>query len=89
MGVQLPLPAQWARLVTAREPRDQLSALRLDVVEAKAEIRKVLDRLAARHGISARDVTYAMESYADSLLADTVYHVERDLTHEIEANDLP
>ena len=43
--------------------------------EAKAEPREVLERLAERHGISQKDVTYAIEGYADDMLSDLVYAV--------------
>jgi hypothetical protein len=45
--------------------------------------------LAAKHAIPKRDVTYAMERYADSLLSDVVYNVERAIEHEIEGQTEP
>ena len=87
MVVQLPLPAQWARLESRRNPRDQLDQLHRDAIETKAEIRAALDRLATRHGISAKDVAYAMDGYADNLLGDAIYNLERNLEREIEDED--
>jgi len=55
----------------------------------KARIREVLDELADRHGISVREVTYGIESYADDMLSDTIYEAERALEHEIEAHTTP
>jgi len=87
MVVQLPLPAHWARLESRRDPRDRLAQLHRDALDAKAAIRAALDRLAERHGIAAKDVAYAMDGYADSLLDDAIYNLERELEREIEAND--
>jgi hypothetical protein len=87
MSTQLKLPAQWALLETRRDPRDRLEALHKDILVAKAEILDVLDRLAERHGISARDITYAVEGYADDLLSDATYGVASELEHEVEAED--
>jgi len=43
-----------------------------------------LEGVAARHGITARDVNEAIEGYADDMLSDMIFHVERDLEREIE-----
>jgi hypothetical protein len=60
-------------------PAGGCSQTHLDVREAKAELREVLERLAERHGIPQKDVTYALEGYADDMLSDLVYNVGRDL----------
>ena len=86
MLTQLPLPATWARLAPRRDPQDRLAILKADVVEAKAKIRAVLDELAERHDVSAKDVDEAM-GYADDMLSDAIYSVERALEHEIEEQD--
>lgn len=87
MSLQLPLPAGWARnYVSMRDPRDRLDALMSDREDAKAEIRLVLDRLADRHSVPARDVTSAMASIDDTL-NDLLYDNERGLHHEIEGQD--
>jgi hypothetical protein len=39
-------------------------------------------RLAERHGISQKDINYAIDGYADDMLSDLVYSVERDLEHQ-------
>jgi hypothetical protein len=87
MSTQLKLPAQWPLLETRRDPRDRLEALHKDVLVAKAEIREVLDRLAERHGISARDITYSMDGYADDMLSDATYGLSSELEREAEAQD--
>jgi hypothetical protein len=66
--------------------RGRLESLRADTVDAKAKVGEVLDALAIKHDITARDVTYAM-AYADDLLADTIYTAERELEREIEGED--
>ena len=86
MQVQLSLPATWARLAPRRDPNDRLATLKSDVVEAKAKIRAVLDELAERHGVPSKDIGDAM-GYADDMLSDAVYSVERALEHEIEEQD--
>lgn len=86
MLTQLPLPATWARLAPRREPRDRLVGLKADVVAAKAKIRSVLDELAERHDLSAKDIDDAM-GYADDMLGDAVYNLERALEHEVEDQD--
>jgi hypothetical protein len=84
MSIQLPLPARWASVKSRRDPRDRLVALQDDIAGAKAAIKAVMDGVAARHGITDRDVDEALEGYADDMLADMVFHVERDLEREIE-----
>jgi hypothetical protein len=47
----------------------------------------VLERLAARHGIEQRDIPYAIDGYADDMLSDLVYGIERDLEHRCEEGE--
>jgi hypothetical protein len=90
MGSQLPLPAKRARSFESRSaPHDRLEQLHADQRAAKAELREVLERLAERHGISQKDINYAIDGYADDMLSDHVYSVERDLEHECEAGSTP
>jgi hypothetical protein len=85
MGSQFPLPMGLKPGgVNRRDPRDSLEQLRADRREPKAQIREVLERLAERHGISQKDVAYAIDGYADDMLSDLAYSVERDMEHEIE-----
>jgi hypothetical protein len=89
MGSQHPLPANAPPAFESRYgPRDRLEQLHVDRREAKAELRDVLERLAERHGISQKDIIYAIDGYADDMLSDLVYSVERDLEHESEAGSL-
>jgi hypothetical protein len=88
MAIQLPLPARWAQLESRRyDPRGRLDALRRDVLSTKAVIRSALDELAARHGIAAKHITYAVEGYADDMLSDAIYNLERALERELENED--
>ena len=84
MSIQLPLPGRWASVESRRDPRDRLIALQDDIAGAKAAIKTVMGGVAERHGITARDVQEAIEGYADDMLADMIFHVERDLEREIE-----
>jgi hypothetical protein len=86
MGVQLRLPGlpAFPRL-TSRDPRDLLRQLERDKADARAEIREVLDRLAAKHGIKARAINYVIADYAAHMLDDATYEVQRELEFEIEA----
>jgi len=86
MSTQLRLPAAWALRESRADPQTRLNTLRADTVEAKAKIREVLDALAVKHDIPVKDVTYAM-AYADDMLADTIYNVERELEREVEGED--
>jgi hypothetical protein len=86
MGSQLYLPAGWARRLESRlDPVERLAELEKDRSEAKADIREILDRLAEKHGATAREVTVAMRSIDDTL-GDLLYDQERMLQHEIEDN---
>jgi hypothetical protein len=54
------------------------------VLTTKAAIRSALDELATRHGIPRKDVDYAVEGYADDMLSDAIYNVERGLERELK-----
>lgn len=89
MSVQLPLPAGWAigGPASQRDPRERLDALGRDKAKAKDEIREVLERLAGRHGLAARDVEVALKDYVDDMLSDAAYAIERTLVAEIEERE--
>jgi len=70
---------------TAAAPAaERLARLKADLRETKAQLRQVLEALAARYDIPQRDVSYAIDGHADEMLADLVYGVERDLEHAVE-----
>lgn len=74
---------------TNRVPREALAELAADRREAKAELREVLERLAERHGVSQKDISYAIDGYADDMLSDLLYAVERDLEQADERSTGP
>lgn len=71
MGVQLPLPAGWARQLTSRpDPRDRLDALEHAKLTAHTEIRKVLTGLIDAFGIQpARSITQWITSTTPSAIS--------------------
>ena len=84
MAIQLSLPARRAMLESRRgDARGRLDALQRDVLTTKS----VLDELANRHGIPRKDIDYAVEGYADDMLSDAIYNVERGLERELEHED--
>lgn len=84
MGTQLPLPAGWARnFISMPDPRDRLDHLVQAELDAKHEIRLVLDRLADAFDVPAKDVDVAMLS-VDDTLQDLLHDVRRGYEHEIE-----
>jgi hypothetical protein len=65
-------------------PHERLAELRNDMRETKARLRQVLEALADKYSIAAKDVSYAIDGYADDMLSDLVFGVERDLENEAE-----
>ncbi len=87
MDTQLSLPAGWARAhQTLRDPRDRRDALVQDGLDAKAEIRAALDRLAEKYNVPAADVTDAM-GWVDDGLEDLLYDIEQSLVQEMDGED--
>lgn len=86
MSIQLPLPGDWPRNATWPHPLDQLRQLEKDKLDAKYEIRQVLDRYREKYRISARQTNQAMWGYVDDLLSDFFYEKEEQLKAEIEAD---
>jgi hypothetical protein len=70
-----------------RHPRERLQELQEDRREAKARLREVLETLADKYGISAKDVSYAIDGYADDMLSDLVFGCERDMEQAVEEED--
>ena len=82
---------QWpdfADLVTSKSPHaradERQAELKADMREAKVRLRAVLEALSAKYDISARDVSYVMDGYADDMLSDLVWGIERDLEQEAD-----
>jgi hypothetical protein len=66
-------------------PYERLAELNADLREAKARLRQVLEAVADKYDISAKDVSYAIDGYADDMLSDLVFGIQRDLEHAAEA----
>lgn len=65
--------------------QERLTHLRSDMREAKARLREVLQALADKYDIPAKDVSYAIDGYADDMLSDLVFGIERDLEQASDA----
>ena len=89
MSIQLPLPAGWAREVASRrDPVAELDQLARDKLDAKVEIRAALEHVAEKHGIPISEVNAAVRGYAEDMLSDLTYELERELTRDVEARDI-
>ena len=84
MSAQLQLPGDWPRNAAWPDPLDQLRQLEKDKVDAKHEIRKILDVYREKYRISARQVNQAVWGYVDDLLDDFFFAKEEALKAEIE-----
>jgi hypothetical protein len=84
MTIQLPLPGVWPFNVTWPDPEEQLQQLKKDKLEAKREIREVLDKYADRWGVRARAVNKLIYGYADDMLDDLFFDKETELQKEID-----
>jgi hypothetical protein len=84
MSAQLQLPGAWPRNATWPDPLDQLRQLKHDKLDAKRDIRQVLDRYREKYRISARQVHQAIWGYVDDLLDDLFFEKEEALKAEFE-----
>jgi hypothetical protein len=84
MSIQLPLPGVWPFNASWPDPQEQLDQLKKDKLEAKAEIRDVLDRYAGRYGIDAKAVNSLIYGYVDDIINDLFFDKEDELRDEIE-----
>jgi hypothetical protein len=84
MSIQLALPGDWPRNATWPDALDQLRQLEKDRLDAKYEIRQVLDRYREKYRISARQTNETMWGYVDDLLSDFFYEKEEALKDDIE-----
>jgi uncharacterized protein YdhG (YjbR/CyaY superfamily) len=73
-----------SRLKADDNARERLAELKADMRDAKARLREVLESLAAKYGIPAKDVSYAIDGFADDMLAELVFGVERDLEQAVD-----
>ena len=80
-----PLESRFEGSVDAKDgARDRLAELRADMREAKARLREVLEAMAAKYDIPAKDVSYAIDGFAEDMLAELVFGVECDLEQAID-----
>ena len=90
MGQQLPLPAAWAHgfgLVSRRDPTDELRRVDRHVLEARAAIGEILERLTGQLGVAPREVDYTLERWIDDALADLAYEARSRLERDAEEQD--
>ncbi|WP_422016136.1 hypothetical protein [Reyranella sp.] len=64
-------------------PRDQLDLLRRDRLDAEAEIRSVLDRLASKYDLPSEDVDETMSSIG-AAIGDMTYEPETEYLEDID-----
>jgi|GEM_PF-2406186 len=73
-------------IIGPTDPKDRLDLLRRDQLDANAEIRVVLDRLAEKYKVPGVEVDHAMANV--SLTIDDMTHeAENDYLAEIELAD--
>jgi hypothetical protein len=76
-------PAAASRLLAAQcdlvGPRDELVQLRRDKLDAKVEIREVLEKYARRHDVEFDEVTKVVQGYVDDLVNDLFFEREDEL----------
>jgi hypothetical protein len=85
MTIQLPLPGvAWPRNASWPDPAERLQQLEKDKIEAKFEMRQVLDKYADKYGIAPKDVNELIWGYADDMIGDLFYETEEALRAEIE-----
>ena len=72
-----------------QDARGRLIELKGDLREAKARVREVLEAVAAKYDIPAKDVSYAIDGYADDMLADLAFGIERDLEQAADEEGFP
>jgi len=87
MGTQLPLPGYWPRNATWSDPRDELKQLECDKLNAKVEIRDVLERYARHHGVELDEVTRLVRGYVDDLVNDLFFEKEDEIRDGIIERD--
>ena len=82
---------QWPRFAALESPldgesdaRERQAELKADVREAKARVREMLESLTRKYDIPANDVSYAIDGFADDMLAELIFGVERDLEQAVD-----
>jgi hypothetical protein len=70
-------------LAGSPDPKERLDLLRRDQRDAEAQIRTVLDRLAARYEVTSEDVDMTMETIGLAL-EDMTYERETEYLEKLE-----
>lgn len=87
MEMQKTLLADLANFFIApAHPKERLEVLRRDQLDANAEIRAVLDRLAGKHKVPASEVDDAMANIGLAI-DDMTQEVENDHLQEVDIAD--
>ena len=87
MELQLPLPGVWPRNTSRRDPVAELERIERHKLDAKHEIRLVLDKYAELHGISPKVINNLVWGYVDDMLGDMFFDLEEEL--RTERDDAP
>ena len=82
MTVQLPLPGQWPRNTSRRDPIAALEEIERDKGDAVYAIELVLDRYADKHGIGHEVIHKAVAGYVEDLIGDVFFELEDELRQE-------
>jgi len=89
MTIQLPLPGVWPRNLSRRDPVAELERIDREKLDAKHEIRLVLDKYAELNGISPKVINGLVWGYVDDMLGDMFFDLEDELrTERDEAPDI-
>lgn len=82
MSVQLPLPGNWPRNMSRRDPIAALEEIERAKADALYAIELLLDGVADRHGIKHEVIDKAVAGYAEDMLGDVFYELEEELRGE-------
>ena len=89
MTVQLPLPGHWPRNISRRDPIAEHEAITREKLDAKHEIRQLLEKYAKLHDISSKVINEVVWGYVDDMLGDLFFDLEEELrTERDEAPDI-
>ena len=87
MTVQQPLPGQWPRNMSRRDPIAELEKIDRLKRNTLYAIEVLLDRLADEHGISHEVIDKAVAGYAEDMLGDVFFELEEEL--KVERDEAP
>ncbi len=82
MTIQLPPPGVWPRNMSRRDPNAELERIERDKLDTIYAIELLLDRLADKHGIRHEAINKAVAGYAENMLGDVFFELEKELAGE-------